>query len=45
MAEYQRFLTLNADGIAEFRGQQAEAFTAERRAWDQAGEFAGQLAS
>jgi urea carboxylase len=45
MAEYHRFLTLNADGIAEFRGQQAEAFTAERRAWDQAGEFAGQLAS
>ena len=45
MAEYQRFLTLNARGIAEFRAQQAEAFTAERLAWDQAGEFSGQLAS
>ncbi len=45
MPDYQRFLTLNAGAIAEFRAQQAEAFGAERRAWDQAGEFAGQLAS
>ncbi len=45
MAGYEQFLVQNADGIAEFRAQQAAAFAAERRAWDQAGEFAGQLAS
>ena len=33
------------ESIAAFRAQQAEAFSAERRAWDQAGEFASPLAS
>ncbi len=45
MADYQRFLTRHDESIAAFRAQQAEAFSAERRAWDQAGEFASPLAS
>lgn len=45
MSDYHRFLSRNADGIAAFRAQQAEAFAAERQAWGRAGEFAGQLAS
>ncbi|GLY42219.1 urea carboxylase [Amycolatopsis sp. NBRC 101858] len=39
LAEYQRFLADNADGIAGFRATQAAAFEAERRAWAAAGEF------
>ena len=45
MAEYERFLAANDESIAAFRAQQAEAFSAERQAWDQAGEFASPLAS
>ena len=45
MAEYQRFLTRHDQDIAAFRAQQAEAFSAERQAWDQSGEFASPLAS
>lgn len=45
MDEYQRFLGRHDESIAAFRAQQAEAFSAERRAWDQAGEFASPLAS
>ena len=44
MADYDRFLAQHDQSIAAFRAQQAEAFAAERRAWDQAGEF-GPLAS
>ena len=32
MSDYHRFLSRNADGIAGFRAQQAEAFAAERQA-------------
>ncbi|MEV6623313.1 urea carboxylase [Amycolatopsis sp. NPDC051106] len=39
LAEYQRFLADNAEGIAGFRATQAAAFEAERRAWAAAGEF------
>jgi urea carboxylase len=39
LAEYQKFLADNADGIAGFRATQAAAFEAERRAWAAAGEF------
>lgn len=39
LADYRCFLADNATSIAEFRRQQAEAFTAERQAWQQAGEF------
>ncbi|MCW2654784.1 MAG: urea carboxylase [Mycobacterium sp.] len=45
LPDYQRFLTANATSIAAFRDQQAVAFTAERRAWDVAGEFAEPRAS
>ena len=39
LANYQEFLTDNDASIAAFRQQQAVAFAAERRAWDEAGEF------
>jgi len=45
MAGYQTFLNEQAEPIAEFRRQQAEAFGAERRAWAAAGEFSAQRAS
>ena len=37
--DYRGFLADNDDSITAFRQQQAVAFTAERRAWDLAGEF------
>jgi urea carboxylase len=40
LAEHEEFLAANASGIAEFRARQAEAFGAERAAWEAAGEFA-----
>ncbi|MEU2771691.1 5-oxoprolinase/urea amidolyase family protein [Streptomyces sp. NPDC007162] len=40
LASYQDFLSAHADGIAEFRARQQKAFTAERDAWEAAGEFA-----
>ena len=39
LADYIGFLDANAEPIADFRQRQAVAFAAERRAWDQAGEF------
>jgi urea carboxylase len=39
LAAYDEFLASNAEGIAAFRAQQAEAFGAERAAWAAAGEF------
>ncbi|MCT9081241.1 5-oxoprolinase/urea amidolyase family protein [Streptomyces fulvoviolaceus] len=39
LAEYQGFLSENAESIAEFRSRQQEAFAAERDAWEAAGEF------
>nr|WSY56173.1 5-oxoprolinase/urea amidolyase family protein [Streptomyces sp. NBC_00886] len=39
LAEYEAFLTDNADSIAEFRSRQQTAFGAERDAWEAAGEF------
>jgi urea carboxylase len=39
LASYHRFLADHAEPIAGFREQQAVAFAAERRAWDEAGEF------
>ena len=39
LADYQEFLAGNEASIAAFRQQQAVAFGAERRAWDEAGEF------
>jgi urea carboxylase len=39
LAEYHRFLADNSAPIAGFRRQQAAAFAAERRAWNEAGEF------
>jgi urea carboxylase len=39
MAEYQRLLADNAGSIADFRARQAAAFSAERDAWERAGEF------
>ncbi|MBT0768051.1 urea carboxylase [Kineosporia sp. J2-2] len=39
LAEHERFLAGNADSIAAFRQVQAAAFGAERRAWEEAGEF------
>ncbi|AQA04796.1 urea amidolyase [Mycobacterium sp. MS1601] len=39
LPEYLGFLDAEADPIAAFRRQQADAFAAERRAWDTAGEF------
>ncbi|WP_405769926.1 5-oxoprolinase/urea amidolyase family protein [Streptomyces sp. NBC_00080] len=40
LAGYQAFLAENAGPIAEFRSRQQTAFTAERAAWEAAGEFA-----
>ncbi|MGW2520309.1 5-oxoprolinase/urea amidolyase family protein [Streptomyces sp. NPDC001617] len=40
LADYQTFLTEQADSIAEFRSRQQAAFSAERDAWEAAGEFA-----
>nr|WP_079057174.1 carboxyltransferase domain-containing protein [Streptomyces niveiscabiei] len=40
LAEYETFLAEHADSIAEFRRTQQQAFTAERQAWEDAGEFA-----
>lgn len=39
LAEYEAFLTENAESIAEFRSRQQSAFGAERDAWEAAGEF------
>lgn len=39
LPDYRRFLTDNAETIAEFRRQQTEAFSAERNAWQRAGEI------
>ncbi|MGW6522624.1 5-oxoprolinase/urea amidolyase family protein [Streptomyces sp. NPDC054962] len=40
LAGYQAFLAENAGPITEFRSRQQSAFTAERDAWEAAGEFA-----
>lgn len=40
LAEYEDFLAANSDSIAEFRSRQGAAFSAERDAWEAAGEFA-----
>jgi urea carboxylase len=40
LAEHEAFLDREAAGIAAFRATQAEAFSAERAAWEAAGEFA-----
>ena len=42
LAEYQQFLTDNADDIATFKNTQQAAFQAERNAWEAAGEFTRQ---
>jgi len=42
LAEYQQFLTDNADDIAKFKNIQQAAFQAERNAWEAAGEFTRQ---
>ncbi|MEU8675801.1 5-oxoprolinase/urea amidolyase family protein [Streptomyces sp. NPDC048560] len=39
LAEYEAFLGTNAASIAEFRATQSTAFSAERSAWEEAGEF------
>ncbi|MFC4616864.1 urea carboxylase [Cellulomonas algicola] len=39
LAEHERFLAANAPSIAEFQARQADAFGAERSAWEAAGEF------
>jgi urea carboxylase len=39
LAAYQAFLAENAESIAEFRSRQQTAFSAERDAWEAAGEF------
>ncbi|NEC90595.1 5-oxoprolinase/urea amidolyase family protein [Streptomyces sp. SID12501] len=41
LAEYEEFLTENAESIAEFRSRQGAAFSTERDAWEEAGEFTG----
>ncbi|MET7546407.1 5-oxoprolinase/urea amidolyase family protein [Streptomyces sp. NPDC005479] len=40
LARYEKFLADNADSIAGFRTRQGAAFSAERDAWEAAGEFA-----
>ena len=40
LTEHRRFLHDNADSIADFRRRQTAAFSAERSAWEAAGEFA-----
>jgi urea carboxylase len=39
LAAYEAFLAENADSVAEFRARQGAAFSAERDAWEAAGEF------
>lgn len=39
LASYDAFLTENASSMAEFRSRQGAAFSAERDAWEAAGEF------
>ncbi|GAA3389054.1 urea carboxylase [Cryptosporangium minutisporangium] len=39
LADYQAFLTENADSIAEFRTRQSAAFEAEKERWRASGEF------
>ncbi|WP_406370467.1 5-oxoprolinase/urea amidolyase family protein [Streptomyces sp. NBC_00647] len=39
LAAYETFLAENAESIAEFRARQGGAFSAERDAWEAAGEF------
>jgi urea carboxylase len=39
LADYRDFLSANHEAITAFRQQQAVAFSAERQAWDRAGEF------
>ncbi|MFG2795005.1 urea carboxylase [Streptomyces sp. NPDC048419] len=39
LADHLRFLDQHAGSIAEFRTVQAAAFAAERKAWEEAGEF------
>jgi urea carboxylase len=39
LSEHEEFLERNAASIASFREQQAAAFSAERAAWEAAGEF------
>ncbi|MFE4700187.1 5-oxoprolinase/urea amidolyase family protein [Streptomyces sp. NPDC056738] len=39
LAAYEAFLAENAGSIAEFRSRQGDAFSAERDAWEAAGEF------
>jgi urea carboxylase len=39
LADHLDFLAENAESIAAFRERQAAAFAAERRAWEEAGEF------
>ncbi len=45
MRDYTAFLAGHATQITEFRTRQGAAFAAERRAWGEAGEFAGARAS
>jgi urea carboxylase len=45
LAEYRRFLADNAASIDRFRARQSSAFTAERAAWEAAGEFDRQEAA
>ncbi|WP_405887553.1 5-oxoprolinase/urea amidolyase family protein [Streptomyces sp. NBC_01136] len=40
LAEYKAFLAADSESIAEFRARQRAAFSAERDAWEAAGEFA-----
>ncbi|TCO53784.1 5-oxoprolinase/urea amidolyase family protein [Actinocrispum wychmicini] len=40
LSEHEDFLAANSESIAEFRERQAAAFSAERAAWEAAGEFA-----
>ncbi len=39
LAEHRAFVEREAGGIAAFRERQGKAFAAERRAWEEAGEF------
>ncbi|MGW3910230.1 5-oxoprolinase/urea amidolyase family protein [Streptomyces sp. NPDC005070] len=39
LAAYEAFLAENAESVAEFRSRQGGAFSAERDAWEAAGEF------
>ncbi|MET8099502.1 5-oxoprolinase/urea amidolyase family protein [Streptomyces sp. NPDC005236] len=40
LAAYETFLAENTESIAQFRSRQGRAFSAERDAWEAAGEFA-----